>query len=266
MDTRFWGPSGWKFLHLLAQDASRCRNTIRWLQLLPYVLPCKYCRASLQEYYELQPLTDKVFRNSSTAGKWMYDIHNRVNDKLRAQGLHSDPNPPWNEIQETYTTMYSALCNTTPLIGWDFMSSVAFTTPSSGDTSIPMNDAPDYVDAMDIPTKNRYNLLTPDERRLILATWWKLIPSILPCPSWRHSWASSMKHAGEPPLNDGREAMMNWMWNIEQGVCSSLKCDTAHPSLPALHAQMRRVESKCSSSKRGRTCRSRKIQRWTRKK
>ena len=259
MDTRFWGPSGWRFLHLLAQDAHRCKKTIEWLKLLPYVLPCKYCRASLHDYYIIQPLSEEIFCNQESAGKWMYDIHNRVNEKLRGQGLLTEINPTWPEVREKYSRMYTGLCNTSPLIGWDFMSSIAFTTPSADYSPVPMQDAPESQSdwlTMDIPTKNRYNLLTYKERLAKLAIWWKLIPSILPCSSWRKSWASSMKSAGEPPLTDGREAMMRWMWKIEEGVCSSLQCATPHSSLPALHDRMKRVESKCSSSKRGKTCRS----------
>jgi hypothetical protein len=261
MDTRFWGPSGWKFLHLLTQDASRCRNIVKWLKLLPYVLPCKYCRASLHDYYEIQPLTEEIFCNPETAGKWMYDIHNRVNGKLRGQGLLTENDPSWPEIQKKYHAMYKGLCVTSPLIGWDFMSSIAFTTPSADYRPVPMQDAPespaDWL-SLDIPTKNRFNLLTYKERLEKLAIWWKLIPSILPCSSWRQSWASSMKNAGRPPLSKGRDAMMLWMWKIEEGVCSSLKCATEHSSLPALHSQMKRVESNCSSSRKGKTCRSKK--------
>lgn len=260
MDTRFWGPSGWKFLHLLTQDASRCKKIVEWLQLLPYVLPCKYCRASLHDYYELQPLTEEIFRNPETAGRWMYDIHNRVNEKLRGQGLHTERNPTWTEVRAKYKTMYKGLCSTTPLIGWDFLSSIAFTTPSADYIPVPMQDAPESPGdwkSLDIAAKNRYNLLTYKERLAKLAIWWKLIPSILPCSSWRQSWASSMKTSGQAPLEHGREAMMRWMWKIEEGVCSSLRCDTQHPSLPALHMRMKRVESKCSSSRRGKTCRSR---------
>lgn len=268
MDTRFWGPSGWKFLHVLAQDASRCRKTVEWLKLLPYVLPCKYCRASLHDYYEIQPLSNELFCNPDTAGKWMYDIHNRVNEKLRGQGLLTEKNPSWPDVRKRYRTIYSGLCNTSPLIGWDFMTSIAFTTPSANDTPVPMQDAPEQQSdwsSLDIATRNRYNLLTYKERLAKFATWWKLIPSILPCSSWRRSWTASMKRAGEPPLSGGREAMMQWMWKIEEGVCSSLQCEMPHSSFPSLHALMRRVESKCSSSRKGKTCRSKSVRR-TRKK
>jgi len=270
MDTRFWGPSGWKLLHLMSQDAARCKKMIEWLNLLPYVLPCKYCRASLHDYYELQPLSKEIFCNPETAGKWVYDIHNRVNGKLRGQGLITAPDPSWQEVRETYKNMYKGLCTTSPLIGWDFITSIAFTTPSADYVPVPMQDAPESTSdwlTMDIATKNRYNLLTYKERLAKLAIWWKLIPSILPCSSWRRSWASSMKNAGEPPLHYGRGEMMKWIWKIEEGVCSSLLCKTPHSSFPALRNQMKRVESKCSSSKNGKTCRaSRKASRKTQKK
>ena len=42
--------------------------------------------------------------------KWMYTIHNCVNDKLRQQGLYKDANPSFVSIKKRYTAL--------PKISW----------------------------------------------------------------------------------------------------------------------------------------------------
>ena len=53
MDTRFWGPDGWKLLHSITENYptvpdKKNKDLYRKFFLsLPYVLPCVYCRKSL---------------------------------------------------------------------------------------------------------------------------------------------------------------------------------------------------------------------------
>lgn len=255
MDTRFWGPSGWRLLHLIAADTlddARREHTFQWFQLLPFVLPCKYCRASLQEYYDEQPLTIDMLKSPETFGRWLYDIHNRVNEKLRKQKLLKAPNPSWPTIRAHYQRLHRSLCDTSPLLGWDFMASVAYTTPACRYRPSPMPHAPSGP--MSPETKNRYNLMTRDERIAKLRAWWNLLPSILPCAAWRRAWA------GNPPLEKGRHAVNAWMWRLEESVCSKLQCPTPHDSLPALKEEMSAFESACASKthRNAKTCRARR--------
>jgi hypothetical protein len=242
MDTRFWGPSGWKLLHLITMElhrnTSRSEQIFKWFQLLPYVLPCKYCRASLQDYYNKEPLTHTIMKSPDTFGHWLYNIHNRVNNKLRKQGLLSKPNPSWSSVETYYKTLHATLC-TSPLIGWDFLSSIAYTTPSKHTKSVPL---PGYSGS-DMKMRNKFNMLTREERIEKLRAWWNLIPSILPCAKWRAAWKSS-----SPPLEEGRDAVADWLWDLEESVCLKLKCPTPHSSLPALKHEMSAFESSCSSS------------------
>lgn len=264
MDTRFWGPSGWRMLHLIAADPTvpqRRAAVKEWFELLEYVLPCKYCRASFHDYMQAQPLTDEIMETPTTFSRWMYDIHNRVNDKLRGQGLLTATNPSWPTIRDRYTSMQRGLCKGSPLLGWDFMTSIAFTTPAADYSPVPMPDAPeqhtDWAD-LDIGTRNRYNLLTRAERLRMLAAWWRLAPSILPCAEWRRAWAAALRRAGQPPLQAGREAVMRWMWKIEERVCAGLQCPTPHASCKAMEREVSAFESQCSTAKKGKTCRTRR--------
>jgi len=264
MDTRFWGPSGWHLLHLIAAspiEPSRRAKVKEWFGLLEYVLPCKYCRASFHDYTEIQPLTDTIIADSDRFSRWLYDIHNRVNGKLRGQGLLTAEDPSWPSVKAKYTNLQKALCKGSPLLGWDFMTSVAFATPARDYVPVPMSDAPeqksDWV-TMSRAKRNRYNLLTRAERLIALKRWWQLIPAILPCAQWRQAWSSSVASSGKAPLTSGREAVMRWMWQVEERVCAGLKCPTPHHGLEAMNEEVAAFESGCGSAKKGRTCRTRK--------
>ena len=270
MDTRFWGPSGWALLHLIASDPSiheskkRVDATRRWFELLPFVLPCKYCRASLSDYYKAQPLTEEAIATPDTFSRWLYDIHNRVNNKLRGQGLLTTTNPAWPTIRDRYKKQQRDLCESSPFLGWDFMTSVAFTTPERTYTPAPMPDyekSEEKSEKGDITIRNRNNLLTRDERVAVLQEWWSLIPAILPCSAWRSSWSASLKSLKSPiPLHDGRKAALQWMWSVEECVCQDLQCPPPHESLPSLKKTMKVYESSCgqSKSKKAKTCRKKK--------
>jgi hypothetical protein len=238
-------------------EPDRRAAVTEWFRLLEFVLPCKYCRASFHDYIELQPLTPAIIQDSTTFSRWLYDIHNRVNAKLRGQGLLSATDPSWPSVKAKYATMSQGLCKSPPLLGWDFMTSIAFTTPGNHYKPTPMDDAPEnheHVGTMSLAKRNRYNLLTRAERITALRRWWALIPSILPCPAWRRSWAA----AHPIPLNAGRTAVMRWMWGVEEAVCAGLRCPTPHPSQSAMKQEVSAFESPCAHAKKGNTCRTRK--------
>jgi hypothetical protein len=259
MDTRFWGPSGWTLLHLIASDTltpARRAAVKEWFELLEYVLPCKYCRASFHDYMQVQPLTDQVLTSPAIFGKWLYDIHNRVNAKLRAQGLLMTADPSWTSVRSLYAAKHKGLCKGTPFIGWDFLTSIAYTTPSHGVKTTPMSDVPDDTDDLTFAQRNRYNLLTRSERLVVLEAWWRLFPQVLPCDLWRSAWNSALVSAGNPRLAGGREAMMRWIWRLEEAVCQGLSCPTPHASKAAMCSEVAAYESACSVKKRGKTCRA----------
>jgi len=260
MDTRFWGPSGWCLLHLVAANPNHASPTKvkEWIDLLEFVLPCKYCRASFHDYTNLQPLTPAIVGNREAFSHWLYDIHNRVNAKLRGQGLLTTEDPSWVSVLDRFYKMQAGLCVGSPFIGWDFMTSVAYSTPAADYVPVPMDDTPEEPVPTDLRIRNRYNLLTRAERLKVLKRWWHLIPSILPCPAWRAAFQKAQQKAGEIPLAAGREAVLRWMWRVEEQVCGGLQCPTPHPSLPALKKEVSAFESPCGTSKKGRTCRTRK--------
>lgn len=138
MDTRFWGPDGWKLLHSIAQKysdrptESQRKTYSLFFNCLKYVLPCIYCRNSFTEYTNILPV-DEHLENREKLTKWMYDIHNMVNDKLRKQGLNNNADPSYEEIYNRYNIYVSLLnvsdCRNMP--GWDFFYSIIFNFPDN---------------------------------------------------------------------------------------------------------------------------------------
>lgn len=114
MMTRVWGPAGWLFLHCVAfgypqatidteEHAHRRRAYRVFFESIGHVLPCKYCRDSYQEYLREHPI-DSALDCREDLCRWLYTIHNRVNDKLDVSAV-----PSFAEVQARYEK-YRARC------------------------------------------------------------------------------------------------------------------------------------------------------------
>ena len=72
MNTQFWGPSGWQFLHTLANIYPVKPSMIEkmmmrdFMGLVADVLPCKYCRDNLKNNLKKIPLKKGVFKSRDT--------------------------------------------------------------------------------------------------------------------------------------------------------------------------------------------------------
>ena len=117
MDTRYWGPSGWELFPLIAFKSP---NPDDVLNQMKDVLPCKYCRASTTQFVHEHPLR-------GDPGKWLYEIHNMVNNKLRTQCaedpkvVNPGPDPEFVAIKAKYMSMQP-----TKVPGRDFLMAVAY--------------------------------------------------------------------------------------------------------------------------------------------
>lgn len=103
MDTRFWGPDGWLLLHTLTyylpeQITTKEQHKIKnFFILTSKILPCKYCRISMQKFMKRLPI-DKYLNSRQDLVKWLYRLHNRINNKLRRQGYCITQNPSFKEV------------------------------------------------------------------------------------------------------------------------------------------------------------------------
>ena len=254
MDTRFWGPSGWRLLHLISFAAPTLKkhHVQEFFELLPYVLPCKYCRASLTDYYTADPIPSKA----DEFAPWLFRIHNRVNGKLRDQKLLETKDPRWPEVKRQYDTMLKTPCSKQRMIGWDFLYSTAYTTPCPSVTSAPMPGAPP-LSALTTPVlRNRWNVLSRDERLPFCRRWWALLPTVLPFAEWRHAWRTVVPDL--PSLEKGRRAITAWLYAAERAVCQALKEQVPHESFTGLCTELNTFSSGCGkqTSAKIKTCRS----------
>jgi hypothetical protein len=87
------------------------------------VLPCKFCRESTTQYVHEHPLR-------GDPGKWLYELHNRVNHKLRTQCkndpavLDPGPDPEFEDVKRHYLAL-----KPTAVPGGDFLSSISANYP-----------------------------------------------------------------------------------------------------------------------------------------
>jgi len=108
MNTCFWGKALWIPFHSIAynypekNDDKELRNNIRDFYVnLKNVLPCKYCRKSYTQYLEELPI-DGYLNGRRKLTIWAYLVHNKVNDKLRAQGHIKWSNPSLEQVDAIY--------------------------------------------------------------------------------------------------------------------------------------------------------------------
>jgi hypothetical protein len=256
MDTRFWGPSGWRLLHLIAFSADKLpkQKLHAFFQLLPYVLPCKFCRASLSDYYCVDPIPNKA----SDYSHWLYRIHNRVNGKLREQKLLKTPDPVWHSIETQYKELLKTSCTTRMMMGWDFLYSVAFTTPCPEVPTSSMPGSPPIESLKTPELRNRWNVLTNEERLEKLCNWWAILPDVLPFPKWRDAWHTHIKTL--PVLSKGRTQTTEWLYSTEQIMCKALRDTVSRESFQGLCSELSAFSSGCSSIKspKVKTCRAKR--------
>ena len=241
MDTRYWGPSGWQLLHLIAATKGAPKS---FWETLPYILPCKFCRASLSDFYKQLPVPE------THQDIWLYKIHNKVNAKLRSQ-KHIEPDPKQSDVISHYKNLLEQGCTKTFFPGWEFVFSIADNHPASS-PSKPMPDAP-----VSMPKTheelNRYNLLTAIQRIQHVKEFWKELANALPFKEWQQSWK---KHATSitPAVNNRRSAL-SWLWKVRCGMDKDLQ-QLSNTNFHGLCKEVAKHRSGCSTSRRAKTCRS----------
>ena len=249
MDTRYWGPSGWRLLHLITFSSAPKDRVVAFMNTLPYVLPCKYCRQSLSEYMTEDPPT------ADALPKWMWKIHNKVNAKLRTQHLCKTADPSFQSVKEIYTERLESGCTRTNFEGWEFLFSVAEAHPlsrgSKSSTPIKGHPAPETV--VDPLERNRWNLMEPEERLVYYTRFWELLPSVLPFPAWRTIWK---RHEGQWDTSC-RKHCMKYLWTIRREMEKELEL-LNKTSYNSLCRDIQRHRSGCSASVRGKTCRKKR--------
>jgi hypothetical protein len=101
-------------------------------------------------------------------------------------------------------------------------------------------------------------VLSRDARIPYIRAWWRSLAAVLPFAEWRTAWAAAIRRHGEAPLEAGRKAMTAWLYRMEKAVCEELHEQKPHDSFEGLCSELATFSSGCGSSKRSKTCRSKK--------
>jgi hypothetical protein len=182
------------------------------------VLPCKFCRASTAEFVHKHPLR-------STPGKWLYEIHNMVNHKLRTQCkddpavIDPGPDPSFEEVKKHYMSL-----KPTAVPGGDFLGAIAANYP----------DDPE------------------PEQMSTQRTFLHALHHEYPFPELQEVYAEYIT-AHEPVLTS-RKAYMKWMHGLLTAL--SKKVGSPMPSFRGFAHHLAYFKSGCSKKTyHGKTCR-----------
>lgn len=215
MDTRFWGPSGWQLFHLIAFSSPHPQEM---LLMIKDILPCKFCRESTKQYTHELPM-------KRDTGRWLYELHNKVNHKLRTQCaddpavINPGPDPSFEEVKEKYEKMKA---NNVP--GRDFLFAVAV-------------NYPDEPEEIDMATQRKFM---------------HTLSEVYPFENLRKTFLNYIsKH--EVALSS-RRAYMKWMYGLLSELAKTAKVEI--PSYKGYVARVMYFKSGCQKKTyRGKTCR-----------
>ena len=255
MDTRFWGPSGWKLLHLIAfsYDSSPEKVVLcsAFFETIPYILPCKFCRSSLTDYYRQHPfqLRNGYMDPQLDTGKWMYTIHNCVNDKLRKQGLHPSPNPSFKAVKKWYEPLVAASWDNQLVHLWDFLFSVGYHHPKEKRLyAKPIPECPKDIKYNNDPCeRNKWNTLPLKDRIIWFKKFWSLLPVVL-SKDLSERWKKAEER--HPSTLETRYQTMNWLWRMRCELDQSF-----HDPYRSICKKIATYSSDCAVQKGVFTCR-----------
>ncbi len=197
MDTRFWGPPGWKLLHQIAYQYPENPTPEEKLNYgifysnLGNVLPCKYCRNSFTKYHNHLPVHG-LLDSRKKLTEWVYLIHNKVNGKLRRQGFLDTPNPSFKEVNEKYAECADVKCQ---LPGWDFIYSLVFNYSIDNP---PPQQASGYV------------------------TFFTYLGKVIPCPEYRKYYNDLFNKDPVENHLTTQDSLLKWLYNINCQINTKL--------------------------------------------
>lgn len=234
-------------------SALSAMNHGAFLETLPYILPCKFCRASLTDYYRQYPIATAL----EDLPRWMYRIHNCVNDKLRSQGLPTAPNPTFHQVKRLYDLYLQIPWQQQLALFWDFLFSVGYHHPTQRQLySRPMPECPPEVKRGSDPCeKNKWNVLPLKERIDWFRRFWTFLPAVLPHTIAIHWERAEKKH---PPTLRTRQETMNWLWRM--------RCEldtTYHDPYRTVCRKVAQYSSDCATQRGVFTCRRRRTNKRT---
>lgn len=253
MDTKYWGPSGWRLLHLITFTYDPKNKAVESLfRSLPFVLPCKFCRSSLHQYMEDEPL-EPALKSKEALSRWLYKIHCMVNAKLRGQRLLHDKDPSFESVKKVYEERIQTGCIRTEFEGWEFLFSIAENHPHcmAAKKSSPLNCPPNPPKDATDGQKNQWNVLSAGDRMKYYELFWMSVGDSLPFKEWREAWNScgfAKSHM------ETRASMLRGLWHVRH--CMERELDLVNKdTFQGVCKALKEHRSGCGKKRRARTCR-----------
>lgn len=190
------------------------------------VLPCRFCRESTTQYMEELPLRPAL-ESRETLTKWVYDLHNKVNAKLRGQCKEDPrvicppPDPSIEKVHEVYQALVSSVVDAPP--GLDFLFCVAY---------------------------NYANTATSETVQAYHQTFMNLV-DLYPSEPLRRIYREYVdKHMVYPALKT-RETFFRWWYSLAKKLCAA----TGMP-IGTYRGTLQKYGRYKSGCNRGKTCRN----------
>jgi len=183
------------------------------------ILPCRFCRESTTEFIKQHPLR-------GDPGKWLYEIHNMVNAKLRKQAaddpsvIDPGPDPSFEEVRSRYARL-----KPTKVPGRDFLFSIA-------------TNYPDDPEEIQMATQR---------------TFLYHLAEVYPFATLRSVYRSYIQ--AHPPALANRLAYMRWMYGLLRNLSKAVHADL--PSYRGYAHHVAYYKSGCNKKTyHGKTCRN----------
>jgi hypothetical protein len=245
-----------------AYEPSKQKNAMEhFFSILPYVLPCKFCRSNLIEHYEKLPL-EKALDSKESLSKWLYEIHNLVSKKLRSQGQKVPEDPPFSIVKQIYEERLAYGCSKTMFPGWEFLFSIVESNPLHQKEE-PLPEAPPKETCKTKEELLQWNYLPGPHRFQYVCRFWKLLPEVLPFEEWRTLWKAETKDCCSKTWKT-KESSMRALWKTRKTIEEKLQLlnRTTYHDLCKI---LRYYKSGCSSTQKKQTKTCRRLRTATRK-
>jgi hypothetical protein len=239
MDTRFWGPSGWQLLHLIATDETAPAESKKtFFENLEFILPCRFCRESTSKFMKELPYDGRH------PAHWLWKFHGLVNSKLRKQheeGLIQGSDPPsfvepsFESVDKSYKQALASSSEKPPgnvLPGQDFLSAVLYNAAGSHLTSE-----------------------EKEEQKKAYHAWFQALFQVFPYQKTLRKTLAEAKPITSIPFQ--KDEVVAWGFATLRSVCKKHKLRCLFASLKSMCSICAHYTSKCNGKTyRGKTCRS----------
>ena len=116
MVTYIWGPPMWHSLHTITFNypnnptKEQKKHYLKFFTDIKDILPCKYCRENYATNLLNYPLNSNVLKNRDTLSRWLFNIHEEINNKLGKKSYLT-----FEEVRDRYEHFRSRCLNSSTI-------------------------------------------------------------------------------------------------------------------------------------------------------